>query len=115
MIRAYQTGNEVYKARIEALEAQIKVCIAAMANGRVVQVSTAPQGNAPRPPAFHGARSAREIDNFLWGLEAYFGAVGIEDDAKKVSNAALSLNDIALVWWHRRCDDVRRGSDPIRT
>ena len=89
--------------------------MAAMANGGVVQVSTAPQGNAPRPPAFHGARSAREIDNFLWGLEAYFGVVGIEDDAKKVSNAALSLNDIALVWWRRRCDDVRRGSDPIRT
>jgi len=104
-----------HKARIETLEAQLKVCMAAVANGRSVQVPTAPKGNAPRPPAFHGARNAREIDNFLWGLEAYFGAMGIEDDAQKLSNAAFSLNDIALIWWRRRCDDVRRGFDPINT
>jgi len=30
-----------------------------------------------------------EIDNFLWGLEAYVGAMGIEDDAQKVSNVAF--------------------------
>ena len=31
--------------------------------------------------AFYGARCTREIDNFLWGLETYSMAMGIEDDA----------------------------------
>jgi len=109
------TEVEGYKARVEALEAQIKVCMAAVANGGVIQVSTAPMGNAPTPPAFHGVRSAREIDNFLWGLKAYFRAMGIEDDAQKMSNATFSLKDVALVWWRHRCDDIRRGFDPINT
>jgi len=37
------------------------------------------------------------------------------DEAQKVSNASFSLKDIALVWWRRRCDDVKRGSGPITT
>jgi len=85
--------------------------MAAVANGWSVQVSTPLKGIATRPPAFHGAKSIREIGNFLWGLEAYFGAMDIEDDAQKVSNAAFFLKDIAFVWWHPRCDEVRM--DPI--
>jgi len=73
--------REAYKARIETLKAQLKVCMAAVANSGPVQVPTAPKENAPRPPAFHGARNATKNDNFLWGLEAYFGAMCIEDDA----------------------------------
>ena len=50
---------EAYKGRIKALEAQLKVCIAAVNNGGSDQVSTAPKENAPRLPAFPRARSAR--------------------------------------------------------
>ena len=64
---------------------------------------------------YNGARNAREIEKFLWALEAYFGAMGIEDDAQKVSNASLSLKDVALVWWRCRGDGIRRGSNPINT
>ena len=41
--------------------------------------------------------------------------MGIEDDTQKVSNAAVSLKDIVLVGWCRRCGDVRRCFDPINT
>jgi len=90
------------ETRIEALEAQLKVCmapVANMGNGGLVQVSTTRNGNALRPPTCNGARNARKIDNFFGGLEAYFGAVSIEDEAQKVSNASffLLLKDIALV------------------
>ena len=78
---AYKARIETLKARIETLKAQLKVCMAAVANSGPVQVPTAPKENAPRPPAFHGARNATKNDNFLWGLEAYFGAMCIEDDA----------------------------------
>jgi len=37
---------EVCKSRIEGLEIQLKVCVAAVANGGFVQVSTIPKGNA---------------------------------------------------------------------
>jgi len=45
----------------------------------------------------HGVRNAREIDNFLWEPKVYFGAMGIEDDAPKLSNTAFSLNCSCLV------------------
>jgi len=67
-----------------------------MANSGSVQVPTAQKGNAPIPPAFHGVKNAREIENFLWGLEAYFGAMSIEG-AQKISSAAFSLKDIVLL------------------
>jgi len=37
------------------------------------------------------------------------------DETQKVSNASFSLKDIALVWWRRRCVDVKRGSNPVTT
>lgn len=89
--------------------------MAEMTNGRAVQLTTTPKLNAPTRPTFNGVRSARVIDNFIWGYEAYFGAMNIEEDAQKVSNASLFLKDIALVWWHRKCDDVKRGFDPVNS
>jgi len=75
---------ESYKKKVEALEAQLRVCMAAVANisnGGSGQISTALKGNALQPPIYNGARNAREIENFFWELEAYFGAVGILDEA----------------------------------
>ncbi|XP_057985426.1 uncharacterized protein LOC110653506 [Hevea brasiliensis] len=47
--------------------------------------------DVPKPSAFKGARSAREIDNFLWTLDHYFRALGVDDDARKIDNAPLEL------------------------
>ena len=44
------------------------------------QVSTIPKGNALPTPTYNEARNAREIDNFFWKFEAYFGATGIMDE-----------------------------------
>jgi len=79
------------------------------------QVSPTPKENTLQTPTYNGTRKVREIDNFFWKLEAYFGAVGITDEVQKVNTASFSLKDIALVWWRRRCDDVNRGSTPITT
>ena len=117
-LKACRAEVESYKIKVEALETQLRVCmivVANMSNGGSGKASTTPKGNALQPPIYNGARNAREIDNFFWKLEAYFGAVGIVDKAQKVSNASFSLKDIALVWWRRRYDDVKRGSDPITT
>jgi len=60
-------------------------------------LSTIPKGNALQPPIYNGARIAREIDNFFWKLEAYFGVVVIKDETQKVRKASFSLKDIALI------------------
>jgi len=56
-----------------------------------------------------------EIDNFIWGLKAYFTAMGIMEKSQKVNNASRFIKDIALVWWRYKCDDIKRRSNPIET
>jgi len=69
-LQACKAGNGAYETRVEALEAQIKVSMPTVGNsGGSVHVSTAPNGNTLRPLTFHGAKSAKEIDNFIWGLK----------------------------------------------
>ena len=65
------------------MENQLPVCMAMMAklsNGGSGQASTSLKGSALQTPTYGGARNVREIDNFFWGLEAYFGATGITDE-----------------------------------
>ena len=114
-VAAYEAELDEQKARIETLEVQLKLCITVvtnMGNGGSGQVSTTSKVNALQTPTYNGARNAREIDNFFWKFEAYFGAVGITDERQKVNLASFSLKEI---WWRRRCDDVNRGSTPITT
>ena len=66
---------QAYEARVEALEAQLKVSMAAVVNAGnsgLVQVSITLKGNVLLPPTYNGAKNVREIDNFFWKLEAYF-------------------------------------------
>ena len=67
-LKACRVEVEAYKTRVEALEAQLKVCMAAVANmgtSGSSQVSTTPKGNALPTLTYNGARNAREIDNFF--------------------------------------------------
>lgn len=73
------------------------------------------KANTSMPPIFNEVRSAMEIANFIWRLEAYFSAMSIEENAQKVSNTSLFLKEIAFVCWCHKCDDVKRGYDPIDT
>ncbi|XP_048228420.1 uncharacterized protein LOC125369605 [Ricinus communis] len=101
--------------KVDKLEVELNLCKAALANSRGAQVTTVHKVDAPKPKAYGGAMSAREINNFLWNLERYFDAVGIVDDATKVKSISLYLSDIATVWWRRRCEDVKKGLCTINT
>lgn len=105
MVAEVQASKADCKAKVKALEARIKLCMAWMANGEVIQVSAAPRGNAPRPPLSTGLEVQwRSTTSFE---DSYFKVMGIEDDVKKVTNVSFSLKDITLVWRHHRCDDIR--------
>ncbi|KAF2299384.1 hypothetical protein GH714_031787 [Hevea brasiliensis] len=69
----------------------------------------------PKPSVFKGVRNAREIDNFLWALDQFFRALGVEEDSRKVDNAPLFLAESAMVWWRRRMVDMEKGTCTIKT
>ncbi|KAG8474309.1 hypothetical protein CXB51_033861 [Gossypium anomalum] len=103
------------KEEIAELKGELTIYKAALGNGGLATVAPKPSIDVPKPKEFKGTRSAREVDNFLWGVEQYFSAKGISDDATKVITAAMYLTDIALLWWRRRSTDVRRGGTEIGT
>lgn len=49
------------------------------------------------------------------GIEKYFRAIGIEDDATKVNSTAIYFIDVTLLWWCHRSTDEKQGGSVIRT
>ncbi|KAJ8627131.1 hypothetical protein MRB53_020438 [Persea americana] len=81
--------------------------------GGVLTAAPTHRVDVPKPKEFKGTRSAKDIDNFLWGMEQYFRVMGIVEDATKVSTASMYLVDVALLWWRSRCNDPRLGGATI--
>ncbi|PKI57044.1 hypothetical protein CRG98_022548 [Punica granatum] len=67
------------------------------------QLSARP--DVPRPKEFKGTRVAKDMDNFIWSMETYFRATGVEDKAVRVGMVSMYLVDVALLWLRWRCDD----------
>ncbi|KAK5811291.1 hypothetical protein PVK06_026619 [Gossypium arboreum] len=86
------------KEEIAEFKGELTIYKASLGNGGLAPVTLKPSVDVPKPKEFKGIRSAREVDNFLWGVEQYFCAKGIADDATKVITAAMYLTDIALLW-----------------
>ncbi|KAG8474262.1 hypothetical protein CXB51_033921 [Gossypium anomalum] len=103
------------KEEITELKGELTIYKAALGNGELAAIAPKPRFDVPKPKEFKGIRSARDVDNFLWGVKQYFRAKGITDDATKVITAAMYLTDVALLWWRRRSTDVRRGGTEIET
>ncbi|KAL0305330.1 UNVERIFIED_CONTAM: hypothetical protein Sangu_3037600 [Sesamum angustifolium] len=64
---------------------------------------------------FGGARSAKELENFLWDMEMYFQEARILE-AEKVSITSMYLiGDAKLRWRTRLSEDVSANRDKIET
>ncbi|CAL1359540.1 unnamed protein product [Linum trigynum] len=94
---------------IADLKSEVTLVKRSMASGPA-PVQSVPRVDVPRPKSFGGSRNARELENFLWSLEKYFKAYGIQEDEVKLRTAPLYLVDVAMVWWRRREADVERGT-----
>ncbi|KAK8307402.1 hypothetical protein V6Z12_D03G193100 [Gossypium hirsutum] len=103
------------KEEIAELKGELTIYKVALGNGGLAAVAPKPSVDVPKPKEFKGTRSARDVDNFLWGIEQYFRAKGITEDATKVTTAAMYLTDVALLWWRRRSTDVSHGGTEIGT
>ncbi|KAL4353583.1 hypothetical protein GQ457_06G027510 [Hibiscus cannabinus] len=102
------------QAQLEALQADVALCKRAMVTGPGTTVETR-RVEVPRPRTFGGSRNAQEVDNFLYGLDQYLGAVGIVEGALKIQTASLYLTDTAMLWWRRRRNDIEKGTCTIST
>ncbi|CAN1153394.1 hypothetical protein LINPERHAP2_LOCUS19375 [Linum perenne] len=80
MRETYQAELVGIKEELENLKGDMSLCKRAMANGDVIAASRV---DVPRPKSYGGSRNAKELENFLWGLEQYFEASGIRDELAK--------------------------------
>ncbi|KAH1055734.1 hypothetical protein J1N35_033799 [Gossypium stocksii] len=71
--------------------------------------------NVLKPKEFTGTRFASNVGNFLWGIEQYFRAKGIMDNATKVNIVVMYFTDVVLLWWHHKSTNERRGGTVIGT
>ncbi|KAF7807517.1 transcription factor Pur-alpha 1 [Senna tora] len=118
-----KTLEETFKAEIIALKEEfvkvtyeLTLCKKVIAQGGHFEVTpTSSKLDIPKPKFYKGARNAKELDNFLWGVEQYFKALGITEDASKIDTATLYLDDTARMWWRRRQGDVEKGTCTINT
>ncbi|XP_070019936.1 uncharacterized protein [Nicotiana sylvestris] len=70
----------------------------------------------PEPKAFSGARSARELENFLWDMQQYFHAIRVQDETEKVTLTSMYLSEDAKLWWRTRvAEDESLGRPKIES
>ena len=58
----------------------------------------------PEPKPFNGARSAKDLDNFLWDMEQYFKAARVLDQ-EMVTITSMYLSGDAKLWWRTYVED----------
>ncbi|XP_054805380.1 uncharacterized protein LOC129308324 [Prosopis cineraria] len=69
----------------------------------------------PKPAMYNGARSATIVENFLFGLEQYFEAMGVSNDSIRINNASTFLRDAAQLWWRRKHAEREKGLCTLNT
>ncbi|KAF2287784.1 hypothetical protein GH714_002711 [Hevea brasiliensis] len=101
-------------SKVKDVDDEMVIMKRAIAQGGVASPSTLPLAmpskvEVPKQSS-KGISQCQEIDNFLWGLEQYFQAIGIDEDARKIKHAPLYLADTTMVWWRRRHANINKGT-----
>ncbi|MBA0819441.1 hypothetical protein Gohar_021770 [Gossypium harknessii] len=60
------------KKEINELKGELKIFKVAIGNVMLASKTKPQEMDVPKSKAFKGARSASEVDNFLWAIEQYF-------------------------------------------
>ncbi|KAL0386158.1 UNVERIFIED_CONTAM: hypothetical protein Sradi_3010100 [Sesamum radiatum] len=99
--------------RMETLQAEVNLLKRAL--GREEDRAPVSKVKVLDPKPFGGARSAKELENFLWDMEAYFQVACILDD-EKVSITSMYLTGDAKLWWRTRLSgDASANREKIET
>ncbi|PWA48529.1 hypothetical protein CTI12_AA489850 [Artemisia annua] len=68
-----------------------------------------------KPDMYNGTRNATLVENFLFGLEQYFEAMGVDEDAARISNAPAFLRESVQLWWRRKHHEREKGICDLNT
>ncbi|KAI5681209.1 hypothetical protein M9H77_02436 [Catharanthus roseus] len=112
---AYQRELNSLLIQLEEARGDLALCKKAVLAGPTTSTVESRRVDIPKPKSFANMHNAREVDNFLWGLEQYSDVVGIIDDRAMIKSVALYLTDTAMLRWCRRQEDVKRGMCSITT
>ncbi|KAG8480984.1 hypothetical protein CXB51_025672 [Gossypium anomalum] len=82
------------KKEIEELKGELMIYKVSLSNGMLSSKPKQQAMDVPKLEKFKVARSARDVDNFLWEIEQYFRAMGIEDDALRSTDEKRGGNAI---------------------
>ncbi|KAL0345996.1 UNVERIFIED_CONTAM: hypothetical protein Sradi_4430900 [Sesamum radiatum] len=101
--------------RLENLKTNLRLVKKAVASSGAEGAAVASKVRVLDPKPFGGERSAKELENFLWDMEAYFQAAKVPD-AEKVSITSMYLTGDAKLWWRSRLlDDASANRERIET
>ncbi|KAA3481011.1 reverse transcriptase [Gossypium australe] len=87
-----------------------------MVEGNIEELDFArDESKGPKLRKLKRTKSVRDVNNFLWGMEQYFRAIGIKDDAAKVNITSMYFTNVAPLWWHRMYTTKKCGAITIGT
>ncbi|KAL4572158.1 hypothetical protein LXL04_018928 [Taraxacum kok-saghyz] len=107
VLEMVNTIRSEFREKLGALEAEVKLCKAALAGGAGTLI--VPRVEAPKPTKYEGKRDPKILDEFFWSVECYFNATRIKDDKTKIDTAVLYLSENAALWWRRKHGEIEKG------
>lgn len=111
---AFKASVTALKEHINDLKGKLFICKVVSGNEMLV-VTPKHKVNVLKSKEFTRTRFAKDMASFFLGIQQYFRAKGIVDDAIKVDTNVMYFTDLAILWWHRRSIDEKRGGTTIIT
>ena len=105
------------REEMSELAATVKVMMMALGNRSQEGGASEQRGKAkvPDPIPYAGERDAQKLKNFLFDMEQYFLAAGIDSEESRLNRATMFLTDAAKVWWRTRYQEIQEGRCHIGT
>ncbi|KAL0320178.1 UNVERIFIED_CONTAM: hypothetical protein Sradi_5279300 [Sesamum radiatum] len=105
--------TDIIDLRIDGMQADLNVLKRAV--GREEDRAHVSKFKVLDPKPFARARSAKELENFLWDMKTYFQATRVPE-AEKVSIKSMYLTGDAKLWWRSRLpDDASANREKVET
>ena len=105
------TVKENFNMTLQTLQEDVVVLKKAVLRTSPWTIDASPKVRVPEPKGFDEARSAKELENFLWDMEQFFKAAQVTDE-EKVSITSMYLLSDAKLWWRTRLEVDAESSRP---
>lgn len=94
--RIFRNLQASFDQKLAAIKDDVALYKQAVAN-KVTTSRESHKVDVPKPKTYSGARSAKVVDNFLWGIEQYVKVMGITDEQAKVRTTTHYPTNMAIL------------------